>query len=192
MLCCYAWGMAHTSRAEANCFAYPLLAPQSPAGQKFEVGDAVEAWNITWYKGHVMEIGTGKQYTGDYLVRYDEFGNDQWFAAKNVRAIQTVKVYSGPPRAGRYLVMGYGNLSNPLHLGYFVLKGGNEYRFYTMGDKLIGTGRYRFVAASKTVSWLSGPFKQSKWDGKFEISREGKTHNISLNRATLGTNSTDD
>lgn len=162
-----------------------------PAVQKFKVGDAVEAYNIGWYKGRVVELGTGKKNTGDYLVDFDDYSIDQWFDAKNVRAIQVSKVYSGPPRAGRYLVMGFGNPSNPLHLGYFVLKGGNEYRFYTMGDKLIGAGGYRFDPASKIVTWLSGPFKKNKWEGKFEITREGKTHTIRLNRATIGTNSTD-
>lgn len=60
-----------------------------------------------------------------------------------------------------------------------------------MGDKLIGTGRYRFNGASKKVSWLSGPFRKANWGGEFQISREGKTHTIRINRATIGTNSTD-
>jgi hypothetical protein len=158
----------------------------------FKVGDAVEAWNITWYKGRIVEIGTGKENTADYLVDFDDFKLHQWFKAKNVRALQAPKEYAGPPRAGKYLVMSYGNPRNPLPLGYFLLKGGSEYRFYTLADKLIGSGTYRFDAAAKLLTWVSGPFKESRWDGKFEITREGKSHTIRFNRTTLGTNSTDE
>ena len=87
--------------------------------------------------------------------------------------------------------MGYGNIYNPIRIGYFILSGGSQYRFYNLGDQLIGAGRYRFNATSKTVEWQSGPFKKSGWGGRFEISREGKTHSITVNRATVGSNSSD-
>ena len=43
-----------------------------PSGGSWKVGDKVEAWNVTWYKATILEIGTG-QYKGYYKVRYEGF-----------------------------------------------------------------------------------------------------------------------
>ena len=184
--------MKYAVGATLFCTMGLMASQEAKASDSFKKGDLVEAWNTGWYKGHILEVGTG-EHKGYYFVHFDGYSSasDQWVQAKNVQARQTPKVYSGPPRAGRYLLMGYGNPRNPLHIGYFILSGGKQYRFYSMGNKLIGAGRYRFNTASKTVEWQTGPFKKNGWGGKFEISREGKTHTISVNRATIGTNSSD-
>jgi hypothetical protein len=96
------------------------------------------------------------------------------------------------PRSGKYNVLSYGSPSNPpIRLGYFDLIAGGSYRFFDNGGNLVGEGKYAFDAASKRVTWISGPFKDNGWDGGFEVSREGKTHIIRLKRSTIGTNSTD-
>ncbi|MDQ2746922.1 MAG: hypothetical protein M3T96_06660 [Acidobacteriota bacterium] len=96
------------------------------------------------------------------------------------------------PRSGKYDVLSYGaDPNNPLRLGYFELSSGGKYKFYQMGGKSVGGGDYRFDAASNTVEWTSGIFKDNGWGGAFEVDREGKTHKIRLTRTTIGTNSTD-
>lgn len=170
--------------------------PKAPAakpssGSKFKKGDEIEAWDTGWYKARVLEVGTG-EHQGSYMVHFEGYSSasDHWVQAKNIR-VRPGAEPAVPPRAGKYYLQGYGNIYNPIYLGYFILSGGNQYRFYNMGNKLIGTGRYRFSGASKKVSWLSGPFKKSNWGGKFEVSRQGKTHSITVNRATVASNSTD-
>ena len=53
------------------------------------------------------------------------------------------------------------------------------------------TGRYEYDSQTKVVRWISGPFLTNKWGGGFEVTREGKTHNIRFTRGTLAVNSTD-
>src|ERR1700752_3239595 len=59
-----------------------LSAP--PQDRTYKVGDRVEAFDVSWNKGAVTEIGTGK-YQGYYMVKYDEFTTMRWFAPKDLR-----------------------------------------------------------------------------------------------------------
>ena len=157
------------------------------------VGDKVEAYSVgTWYKAIVKAVGTGDN-KGQYLIDYDDFGTDRWHYAKDVRFVKVVKTSStaAGPRLGKYGVLSYGSNSNPLRLGHFQLAAGGKYSFFDNGGGLVGSGTYKYDDANKNVQWLSGPFKKNEWDGKFEITREGKTHSISLKRGTFGSNSTD-
>lgn len=97
------------------------------------------------------------------------------------------------PRLGKYNVMAYGDPRNlPLQLGHFELLSGGRYKSYMFGGEPSGEGKYSFAAATGTVKFLSGKFKDDGWGGGFEISREGKTHTIRLyGRGTIATNSTD-
>jgi hypothetical protein len=94
------------------------------------------------------------------------------------------------PRPGKYLIQSYGAPgAPPIFLGSFVLSG-SSYKSFLPGDKPAGEGTYRYDAAAKKVTWLSGPFA-GQYDGDFTIEREGKTHKIRLKRTTVATNSTD-
>jgi hypothetical protein len=94
------------------------------------------------------------------------------------------------PRPGKYLIQSYGAPTQPpIFLGSFVLSG-NSYKSFLPGDKPAGEGTYRYDAAAKKVTWLSGPFA-GQYGGDFTIEREGKTHKIRLRRTTVATNSTD-
>ncbi|MGI8639734.1 MAG: hypothetical protein ACR2MG_07245 [Pyrinomonadaceae bacterium] len=96
------------------------------------------------------------------------------------------------PRLGKYDILSYGNPKNPpIRHGHFELLSGGKYKFYDNGGNFKSEGKYRFDAATSTVEWLSGIFKDDGWGGAFTIEREGKTHNIRLKRTTNGTNSTD-
>ena len=163
-------------------------------GQNFNIGDKVEINNSGgWYKGSILQIGTGNM-QGYYSVSYDGYKQPQWMKASNIRLQQTVSVKpdnnKNGPRNGNYIILSYGSPSNPIRIGYFELNNG-KYIYYNMGKELLGKGSYTYDAKNKTVQWTNGPFKDSKWNGAFEIDREGKTHKIRLNGVTIGSNSTD-
>ena len=161
------------------------------AAQSFGVGDKVEAYNVSWYKATVLEIGSGGN-EGYYKVRYDGYSSDQWLKSTSIRQLQSSKSPSTAkgPRNGKYHILSYLKPSNPIRLGHFSLSDGS-YFFYDNGGGLAGSGNYKYNPAQKSIQWLSGPFKQYDWGGNFEISREGKTHSIRLKRGTVGSNSTD-
>lgn len=97
------------------------------------------------------------------------------------------------PRPGKYNIHAYGAVGNaPLYLGHVELMSGGKYRVSrkSSGD-YYGEGKYSYDDASKTVTWLSGPYKDDNWGGAFTIEREGKTHKIRLRRSTIATNSID-
>jgi hypothetical protein len=180
-----------------------LLETSSARAEDWKVGDRVEAYDsgaFQWYSGAIAEIGTGAK-TGSYLVKWDKWSGSLWVPAKNIRpdgaggkakAAAEQAQSTTTPRLGRYLIMSYGDPSRPpLNLGYFELLTGGSYKVFDMGGKETGSGRYEYDAPTKQVRWISGPFLANKWDGGFEISREGKTHNIRFKRGTFGTNSTD-
>ena len=157
------------------------------------VGEKIEAYSVgTWYKGTVKAIGTGNN-AGRYLIDYDDYSTDTWHNAKDVRSVKSEKApnTAAGPRPGKYGVLSYGAGSNPLRLGHFQLSVGGKYSFFDNGGGLVGSGTYQYDGANKKVVWLSGPFKKNDGSGTFEISREGKTHSISLKRGTVGSNSTD-
>jgi hypothetical protein len=160
------------------------------AQTKFSVGQQVEAYNVDWYKAVIKEIGTNN-YAGYYKVKYEKYSSEQWIKETNIRAIKDeTKNYSAGPRKGRYVILSYGSGYTPITLGYFDLNDGS-YIYYDAAKKQLGKGAWSYDGKLKTVQWLSGPFKQANWGGAFEIDREGKTHKVRLNRATIGSNSTD-
>ncbi|MCZ7643786.1 MAG: hypothetical protein M5U26_00645 [Planctomycetota bacterium] len=95
------------------------------------------------------------------------------------------------PRLGEYRILSYGRVgSPPLALGTLVLEKDGVYRVLLPGGKESGTGHYAYDAASKTVTWKDGPYKDV-FGGEFSIDREGKTHKIRLKSTTIATNSTE-
>lgn len=111
-------------------------------------------------------------------------------------AVAIVAVNAQPeaegPRPGKYRIFTIPTSKGiPLFLGSFVLERGGRYKAYLPGDRMVGEGDYEYVPASKTVVWKSGPYRDEKWEGRFAVTREGKTHEIYLKPATRGTNSVD-
>jgi len=155
------------------------------------VGDKVEVYNSgAWYKATISQIGSDN-YKGYYYVQFEKFSNGQWAKAADIKLVTAIVVEkNNGPRNGSYIVVSYSNPSNPIRIGYFELSNG-QYTYYTTAKKLIGKGSFSYNASGKMVKWTSGPFKEAKWDGSFETDRDGKTHKIRLNSATIGSNSTD-
>ncbi len=159
-------------------------------GQNFKVGDKVEAYNSgAWYKGTISQIGANS-YKGYYYVQWEKYSQGQWIKETNIRLYKNATINSIAPRNGIYIILSYGNPTNPIRIGYFDLING-QYNYYNAAKKIIGKGSFTYNANNKTVVWTSGPFKDAKWNGVFEIDREGKTHKIRLNNSTIGANSTD-
>lgn len=159
--------------------------------QTFTVGQKVEGWNSgDWYAGTISQIGTDN-YKGYYYIQWDKYTVGQWVKASNIRTVKAAANNSAvTPRIGEYIILSYGSSASPLRLGYFNLKNG-QYTYSDLAKKQIGQGTYSYDAKNKTITWQTGPFKEAKYNGTFEIDREGKTHKIRLNNATIGSNSTD-
>ena len=172
----------------------PKKTTEPAAGGRWKVGDKVDFWNSgVWYQG-TISTGTGG-YPGYLLVHWDKDrrpDGGEWVSLKNIRARQSTAKpdTSRGPRAGKYIILSYGDVTNPIRLGFFVLSG-SSYQYQSVTGKTIGTGGYSYDAGTSAVRWTSGPLKQAGWTGGFRIEREGKTHVIQLNRATVGSNSTD-
>ena len=164
----------------------------SAENSKYKIGQKVEAWNVDWYKATVIGFGSGN-YQGYIKVHYDGYssGSDQYIIESNIRLPKnTTADYTSGPRNGRYTILSYGSVTNPITIGYFDLANGN-YTYYDAGKNIRGRGTYVYSGDTKQVQWQSGPMKDFGEVSNFEIDREGKTHKIRLNRVTIGSNSVD-
>jgi hypothetical protein len=191
--------------------ALALLPSLSAEPGSFQVNDRVQtnANGLGWIKGTVIEIGSGSQ-NGKVKIHADGYPDDFWVRATMSSAIRKLAGESPAaeksargnaaldqaeattaPRPGKYLVMSFGAGSNPLHLGYVELTAGGSYKYLNMGGTTTGQGKYVYDGGTATVRWISGPVFENKWGGKFDITREGRTHSIRFTRTTLCTNSMD-
>jgi len=160
---------------------------------KYHVGQKVEAYNVGWYKATVLGFGTG-DLTGYIKVHYDDYSSasDQYLKESSIRIPENSQPpnFAAGPRNGRYTILSYGNIYNPITLGYFDLNNG-KYTYYDAGKHPLGTGTYLYDSKGKKVLWQSGLLKEYGAAAGFEIDRKGKTHNLRLKYSTIGTNSTD-
>ena len=76
-----------------------------------------------------------------------------------------------------------------MYLGDVILLAGGHYRVLRPGGGVTGEGTYAFDPAKHTITWLTGPYQQEGAGGAFEISREGRTHTITLHRGTVASSS---
>lgn len=177
------------------------LKERGASSGKWKAGDKVEAWNVAWYKATILEVGSG-EHAGQFKVHYDDFSSasDQWVSDKNIRSADaSAKAEkanqigaAGKPRLGKYLIYSYGAANNPLFLGHFELMSGGRYRASRSSKgSYYGSGKYSYIAKTKSIKWLTGPYVKDKWSGNFSVTREGKTHNIRLYSSTNASNSSD-
>jgi len=158
----------------------------------WKVGDRVEAFNSSWYKVTILEVGTG-DHEGSYFVTYDGFNkySNNWVQGKNIRPLPAEEVIpTTGPRVGKYLLRSHVGKS-VIPQGELEIRSRGRYRVYLHNGKLLGEGTYEYIAKTTTVKWLTGVYADEKRGGKFEVARQGKSHYISLNRTTIGSNSTD-
>ena len=91
------------------------------------------------------------------------------------------------PRVGKYKILGAsGRVIIPL--GFFILKAGNSYSYYNQKMELSGKGTYKYDVGSKSIIWLTGPFKEKSFKGDFVSSFNGAKHSIIMNRGTTAEN----
>lgn len=165
--------------------------------QTFQVGQRVMGYNYGWSAGTVMQMGTGDM-AGYFLVKRDDFPKSpQWYRADNLKTMDEVHKEHGReaadlargPRPGRYGIWSYGAPGAiPLYFGEFELQAGGRYRAWRAGKVLAGSGTWRYDAASRTVTWLSGPYRE-QWEGRFEVRAAGKIHSVYLKRNVVASNS---
>lgn len=124
---------------------------------------------------------------GYYKLDLDNFPHSAGFyKASNIRMSPNAEP-NGPPRSGKYKIIGTGSGRNSL-LGYFILTGGNSYSLYDLNMKPGGKGSFTFNDASQTIVWLSGPFKEKNFGGVFKSSFQGSKHSIIMNSGTTAEN----
>ena len=152
----------------------------------WNVGDKARYYDAGWWDVTIVEAGVGDR-SGQYLVKDDKYLSEGWIAEASLEArpAPPPSTEGVKPRTGVYVVRGYGNPSNPLPLGRITLLDGN-YRWETEGGELTGAGEYEFADAK--VNWLTGILKEKDFTGRFEIKRDGREHQIWLNRATMALN----
>jgi hypothetical protein len=186
------WVTTERLRAQGNSTTSTSTSPEntSSGDSKYKIGQKVEALNVDWYKATVIGFGSGN-YQGYVKVHYDDFSSasDQYIKESNIRLPKnTTADYTSGPRNGRYTILSYGSVTNPITIGYFDLDNGN-YTYYDAGKNVRGRGTYVYSTNTKQVQWQNGPMKDFGEASNFEIDREGKTHKIRLNRVTIGSNS---
>ena len=178
-------------------FMTAILLCAVQAHASFKVGERVMANNFGWKSGAVREVGTGKN-AGYFLIKRDDSKIPQWYSANNLKsaaeqgrenAVIAAALAQGP-RVGKYGVWGYG--AGSLYYGDFELLKGGRYKYWRYGKDYAGDGAYRYDAAAKSVVWLSGPFHDNKWEGKFDVRGGGKVHSVHLTRTVEGGNSQGD
>ena len=132
------------------------------------------------------------------MIKRDDSKIPQWYSANNLKsaaeqgrenAVIAAALAQGP-RVGKYGVWGYG--AGSLYYGDFELLKGGRYKYWRYGKDYAGDGAYRYDAAAKSVVWLSGPFHDNKWEGKFDVRGGGKVHSVHLTRTVEGGNSQGD
>src|SRR3954464_4489615 len=129
----YAWGMVKS----LALFIYLLCLCAVGSSQK--VGDRVQAWvSGSAYPGKIVGVGSGSM-VGYFLVRFDS-GTQQYVKASNIKVSSGAAVATASaPRSGRYVILSYGNPSNPIRIGYVNLTG-SSYQYETMAHRPIGSG----------------------------------------------------
>jgi len=173
--------------------------PPPPPPPDVKVGEMVEGWiTAEWMPVRLAQVGGGPDPAYPYLVEIGEpirgIQPKRWLAARDVRPLSkpTPDTSVSGPRLGRYVILSYGaNPAAPLRLGEIELLAGGAYRFLNINGRVLGTGKYTFDPAAKSVVWQDGILKEQRWTGTFTVEREGKTHKIRLMRTTTATNSTD-
>lgn len=188
------WLTTERLRAQGNSATSTNTSSEntSSGNSKYKIGQHIEAWNVDWYKATVIGFGSGN-YEGYIKVHYGGYssGSDQYIKESNIRLPKnTTADYTSGPRNGRYTILSYGSVTNPITIGYFDLANGN-YTYYDAGKNVRGRGTYVYSGDTKQVQWQNGPMKDFGEVSNFEIDREGKTHKIRLNRVTIGSNSVD-
>jgi hypothetical protein len=165
-----------------------FIAPVLAVDRTFEVGQQVEAFDNGWYPGAVLEIGAGK-HAGDFLIRFT-VSRPRWFPASRLRRFNDTAVslhkQSGP-RDGRYILHSARG-GAPLALGAVDLLPGARYRVWRNGQALLGEGLYRFDSATGKVDWLTGPYAELGYHGRFLCDAAGKRHTIHLNENLAASN----
>jgi hypothetical protein len=169
-------------------FAILLFVPVLASDRTFHVGQPVEAFDDGWYPGAVLEIGSGKHH-GDFLIRF-ALSRPRWFPASRLRRLDEATAppeKQAGPRDGRYVVHTARGAA-PLALGAIDLMPGARYRVWRNGHALLGEGLYRFDAATAKLTWLTGPYAELRYEGRFVCDPAGKRHTIRLDANLAASN----
>ena len=169
------------------------LVLQSGLSQVYKTGDKVEAFiNNSWKKATIVKVASGR--THSYEVQTSDAGNKSILI--NSQNLRVPKKNGIPANAGANnlsvinntnLHLGKYNLYSgipTMYIGHIILQADGKYKvaFGTDEDNY-EIGKYTFHAASNSIEWLTGLFKNKGWSGKLSTT-SGNANRIEFNKAT--------
>ena len=183
------------------CFSFLLMSIQIGFSQIVKAGDKAEAFiNNAWKEVKVLKSVSGKpnmyevETTGVANTNRQGVSKAVFVVSKeNLRTIKVVAATTMPltntteavktvdPHLGKYdLFSGIPSM----YIGHVVLMTGGKYKVALSTDETnYEFGNYTFDAATNTIEWQNGLFKNNNWKGKL-VNTTGNIFRIELGKVT--------
>ena len=175
-----------------------ILAVQTGFCQTFKAGDKAEALiNNVWKEGKVLKTVPGKPNVYEIEIAGIRQGIAKSVVQVNKTNLRTVKTNTvtvattaatteAPktvdPHLGKYDL--YSGIPS-MYIGHLVLLTGGKYKVALSTDEdNYELGSYTFDAATNTIEWQSGLFKNNSWKGKL-LNPSGNNFKIEFNKVTF-------
>ncbi len=183
------------------CFSFLVMSIQIGFSQTLKAGDKVEAFiNNAWKEVKVIKAVSGKP--NMYEVENIGVANTNRQAIskalfqvskENIRTVKVVTATTTPiiatteavkavdPHLGKYdLFSGIPSM----YIGHVVLMTGGKYKVALSTDETnYEFGNYTFDAATNTIEWQNGLFKNNNWKGKL-VNTAANIFRIELSKVT--------
>lgn len=181
------------------CFSILLMSMQIGSSQTLKAGDKAEAFvNNTWKEVKILKTVPGKP--NMYEVETAGVANRQGISKAtyqvsrgNLRTVKTAVATTTTatasietpktvdPHLGKYdLFSGIPSM----YIGHLVLLTGGKYKVALSTDETnYEYGNYTFDAATNTIEWLNGLFKNNSWKGKL-TNTSGNNYRIEFGKVT--------
>lgn len=170
------------------CLAIFVLCMQIGFSQSYKAGDKVEAFiNNVWKEVKIIIPVAGK--TNFYEVQTLDSGRA--FLQLNKASLRPVKTTQASPATlaigqkvnlhlGKYDL--YSGIPT-MYIGHIFLLGDGKYKVaFGTDENNYEIGNYSFDAASNSIAWLTGLFKNKAWSGK--VTKPGSAFRIQFNNVT--------
>ena len=180
------------------CLSMVIFALQTGFSQTFKAGDKAEALiNNVWKEGKVLKTVPGKPNVYEVEIAGTREGIGKHIVQVSKTSLRTVKTNTitvstntatseAPktvdPHLGKYDL--YSGIPS-MYIGHLVLLTGGKYKVALSTDEEnYEFGSYTFDAATSTIEWQSGLFKNNSWKGKL-LNPSGSNFRIEFNKVTF-------
>lgn len=179
------------------CLSFFVLAMQTGFSQTYKAGDKAEALvNNAWKEVKVLKAVPGKPNVYEVEIAGIRQGIGKSVVQVNNTSMRTVKINTVTvaattattevpkmvdPHLGKYDL--YSGIPS-MYIGHLILLTGGKYKVALSTDENnYEFGSYSFDAASNTIEWQSGLFKNNSWKGK--LTNAGSNFRIDFNKVTF-------